>query len=198
MTKGKLGAAAASAPKGDPSGKYTLNGWGQTEADFAFFDLKQDKVELKSDGWRTEKIADDPNVYEWWYFDIYNHDGTIIAGTLAPQTGVGRVRRSGTPRAQSRIGVSRNNVQSDAVETFPMDQFTCATDSCDVRSGGLTMRGDFTELQIRGKVKDHEIDVVFRQTATPLRPGNGYGFLGSRAPFPGVFNAFPSATATGQ
>src|SRR5258707_13710047 len=35
----------------------------------------------------------------------------------------------------------------------------------------------FTELQIRGKVKDHEIDVVFRQTATPLRPGNGYVFL---------------------
>ncbi|MGA8656201.1 MAG: hypothetical protein WB586_08625 [Chthoniobacterales bacterium] len=51
------------APKGDPTGKYTLNGWGQTEADFAFFDLAQDKVELKSDGWRTEKIADDPNVY---------------------------------------------------------------------------------------------------------------------------------------
>jgi hypothetical protein len=46
------------APKGDPTGKYTLNGWGQTEADFAFFDLAQDKVELKSDGWRTEKIAD--------------------------------------------------------------------------------------------------------------------------------------------
>ena len=54
------------APKGDPTGKYTLNGWGQTEADFAFFDLAQDKVELKSDGWRTEKITDDPNVYEWW------------------------------------------------------------------------------------------------------------------------------------
>src|SRR6266481_6190910 len=30
MTKGKLGAAAASAPKGDPTGKYTLNGWGGT------------------------------------------------------------------------------------------------------------------------------------------------------------------------
>jgi hypothetical protein len=65
-----------------PTGKYTLNGWGQTEADFAFFDLAQDKVELKSDGWRTEKIADDPNVYEWWYFDIHNHDRTVITGML--------------------------------------------------------------------------------------------------------------------
>jgi len=46
MVKNKLGAAAASAPKGNPTGKYTLNGWGQTEADFAFFDLAQDKVEL--------------------------------------------------------------------------------------------------------------------------------------------------------
>src|SRR5260370_4004074 len=153
MTKGKLGAAAASARKGDPSGKYTLNGWGQTEADFAFFDLKQDKVELKASGWRREKIGDDPNVYEWWYFDIYNHDGTIIAGTLAPQTGLGRVPRFGTPRAQSRIGVSRNNVQSDAVETFPMDQFTCATDSCDLRSRGLTIPRDFTDRRIIGNVK---------------------------------------------
>jgi hypothetical protein len=89
-------------------------------------------------------------------------------------------------------------VQSNAVETFPIDQFISATDSCDVRSGGLTMRGDFTELQIRGKVKDNEIDVVFRQTATPLRPGNGYVFLGSRDTFQGWFNAFPSATATGH
>jgi len=60
------------------------------------------------------------------------------------------------------------------------------------------MRGDFTELRIRGKVKDHEIDVVFRQTATPLRAGNGYVFLGSTDTFQGWFNAFPSATATGH
>src|SRR6266404_5400350 len=134
-----------------PPGKYTLNGWGQTEADFAFFDLAQDKVELKSDGWRTEEIADDPRVYEWWYFDIHNHDRTVITGRLSPQTTMGRVPHFGTPRALSWIDVNRNNVQSNAIETFPIDQFTSATDSCDVRSGGLTMRGDFTELQIRGK-----------------------------------------------
>jgi hypothetical protein len=90
----------------------------------------------------------------------------------------------------SRFDVNRKNVQSNAIETFPIDQFTSATDSCDVRSGGLTMRGDFTELQIRGKLKDHEIDVVFRQTATPLRAGNGYVFLGSTDTFQGWFNAF--------
>jgi hypothetical protein len=60
------------------------------------------------------------------------------------------------------------------------------------------MRGDFRELQIRGKVKGNEIDVVFRQTATPLRPGNGYVFLGSTDTFQGWFSAFPSATATGH
>jgi hypothetical protein len=169
MVTDKLRAAAASAPKGDPTGKYTLNGWGQTETDFAFFDLAQDKVELKSDGWRTEKIAEDPNVYEWWYFDIHNHDGTIVTGMLSPCGSIaievpGRVPRFGTPRALSRFDVNRNNVQSNAIETFPIDQFTSATNSCDVRSGGLTMRGDFTELQIRGKVKDH------RSTSSSGRP----------------------------
>jgi hypothetical protein len=85
------------APKGDPTGKYTLNGWGQTEADFAFFDLAQDKVEFKSDGWRTEKIADDPNVYEWWYFDIHNHDEMIVTGMLSPQTAIGACLVSASP-----------------------------------------------------------------------------------------------------
>src|SRR5260370_42490545 len=125
----KLGAAAASAPKGDPTGKYTLNGWGQTEADFAFFDLAQDKVELQSDGWRTKKIADDPRGYEWWYFDIHNHDGTIITGIFGPQTVPARVPRFGTPLAQSWIGVHRNKVQSDKIQTVPIDQVTSATDS---------------------------------------------------------------------
>src|SRR5712692_4067750 len=126
----KPGAAAASAPKGEPTGKYTLNGWGQTEADFAFFDLAQDKVELKSDGWRTEKIADDPNAYEWWYFDIHNHDGTIITGNLSLQTAYGFLPRFGMPQAQSKIEVTRNNVYSMEIETVPMDQLTSATDSC--------------------------------------------------------------------
>src|SRR5260370_34790023 len=109
MVKDKLGTAAASAPKGDPTGKYTLNGWGQTEADFAFFDLRQDKVELKSDGWRTERITDDPNVYEWRYFDLHKHGGTVLTGTLSPQSAKCSVPRCRTPQAIARIGVERNN-----------------------------------------------------------------------------------------
>src|SRR5258707_8813108 len=111
---------------------------------------------------------------------------------------MGRVPRFGTPRAMSRIDVNRNNVQSLAIETFPIDQFTSATDSCDVRSGGLTMRGDFAELQIRGKEKEHEVELVFRHTATPFRPGNGYIFLGSTDTFQGWVNALPTASRTGH
>jgi hypothetical protein len=103
MVKDKLEATAASAPRGDPTGKYTVNGWGRPKPTF---DLAQNKVELKSDGWRTEKIADDPNVYEWWYFDIHNHDGTIITGALSLQTTMGFLPRFGTPQAQSKIEVN--------------------------------------------------------------------------------------------
>src|SRR5258707_951272 len=130
MNKDKRRDAAASTPKGDPTGKYTLNGWGQTEADFAFFDLTQDKVELKSDGWRTAKIADDPNVYEWWYFDIHNHDGTVITGILSAQSAMGRVPRFGTRRAMSRFDVYRNNVQSNAIETFPIGSCDGLLETC--------------------------------------------------------------------
>jgi hypothetical protein len=124
--------------------------------------------------------------------------GVIIGGALTLLTIIIVTPNFETLPSYSRMDVNRNNVQSTAVETFPIDQFTSATDSCDVRSGGLTMGGDFTELRIRGKVQDNEIDVVFRQTATPLRPGNGYVFLGSTDAYQGWFNAFHSATATGH
>jgi hypothetical protein len=67
--------------------------------------LTGDRGELLPDAWPTEKIADDPNVYEWWYFDIHNHDRTVITGMLSPQSAIGRVPRFGTPRALSRIDV---------------------------------------------------------------------------------------------
>src|SRR5260221_14680056 len=47
-----------SAPKGNPTRKYTLNGWGQTEADFAFSELAHEKADVKTDGWRTDKITE--------------------------------------------------------------------------------------------------------------------------------------------
>jgi hypothetical protein len=89
-----------------------LNGWGQTEADFAFFDLAQDKVELKSDGWRTEKIADDPNVYELWYFDIQNHDGAKLGRYRRSQVRFYRVYRH-----QKRV-TGENPLQSESEESI--------------------------------------------------------------------------------
>ncbi|MGH2617867.1 MAG: hypothetical protein ACRDJC_21775, partial [Thermomicrobiales bacterium] len=75
-------AAQVATPTAD-SGEYTINGWGVTDADFAFFGISRD-IELSADGWHTKDIADDPNVYEWWYFDIQSPDGTTITLTLSP------------------------------------------------------------------------------------------------------------------
>ena len=175
---------------------HTLNGWGQTDADYDFFKVSRE-VKPEADGWRTKDIASDPNVYEWWYFDIHNEDGTIINGTLSPTTAFGFVPRVGEPKALSKLGINRKGVQSDKIETFPLTQFDAATDRCDVRAGRLTMRGDFEELHIKGKVGDHEIDVTFKQAAMPFRPGNGYIFLGSTEKFQGWFNAYPSSHANG-
>jgi len=47
------------------------------------------------------------------------------------------------------------------------------------------MRGDFTELQIRGKVKDHEIDVARRNRRNkPTHPEGGGSTRKLRAPRP--------------
>jgi hypothetical protein len=60
---------------------------------------------LKSDGWRTEKIADHPNVYEWWYFDIHNHDGTIVTGMLSIQKYLTSIGSNGVYYTRRRSNV---------------------------------------------------------------------------------------------
>ena len=32
---------------------------------------------------------------EWWYFDIHNHDETVITGMLSPQSAIGACLVSG-------------------------------------------------------------------------------------------------------
>jgi hypothetical protein len=179
----------------DASG-HTLNGWGQTDADYALFNVSRE-IKPEADGWRTKDITDDPNAYEWWYFDIHNHDGSVVNGTLTPQSGLGFTRRSGPLTSRSTLGFNRNNVQRDKTDILPYEQFHAATDRTDVQAGGLRMWGDFETLYIKGTVGDHEIDVTFKQTAMPFRPGNGYMLLGSKEKFQGWLNPFPSSHATG-
>jgi hypothetical protein len=187
--------APKKAGKSDAQG-HTLNAWGQTDADYALFNVSRE-IKPEADGWRTKDLTNDPNVYEWWYFDIHNHDGTIVNGSLTPQGTIGFTRRSGPPVSRCTIGFNRNNVQRDKTDILPYDQFDAATDRTDVRAGGLRMWGDFETLHVKGTVADREIDVTFKQAAIPFRAGNGYMLLGSAEKFQGWFNPFPSSHATG-
>jgi hypothetical protein len=53
MAKDKLGGRSSCCTNSRSNREVHPERVGQTEADFAFFDLAKDKVELKSDGWRT-------------------------------------------------------------------------------------------------------------------------------------------------
>src|SRR5450631_317099 len=100
--------APAKTGKSDANG-HTLNAWGQTDADYALFNVSRE-IKPEADGWRTKDITNDANVYEWWYFDIHNHDGSVVNGTLTPQGGLGFTRRSGPLVSRSTLGFNRNNV----------------------------------------------------------------------------------------
>ncbi|MGH2616933.1 MAG: hypothetical protein ACRDJC_17000, partial [Thermomicrobiales bacterium] len=175
---------------------YTINGWGITDADYAFFNISRD-IELRFDGWHTKAIAAEPDTYEWWYFDIQSPDGTTITGTFATTPTKGFVPRFGEPVASVNLSYSTGGPTRTEEITFPLDQFIASEAVLDVQAGPVAMKGDLQTLRITGEINGLAIDVTFEQEATPLRFGNGYVLVGSPERYRGWFNPFPQARATG-
>jgi hypothetical protein len=177
-------------------GKHTINGWGVTDADYDVFNVSK-TIEPPADGWQTKAITDDPNTYEWWYFDIQFADGRTITLTLSPQSTFGFVPRFGAPQGIAVISYNAAGKQRNERAFFSLDKFSAATDRLDVQAGPFSVQGDFDRLHIAGEVNGLALDASFEQRATPVRFGNGYIFVGSTDRWEGWFNAFPVAHATG-
>lgn len=176
---------------------YTINGWGITDADYAFFNVGKE-IELSANGWQTKALAGDPNAFEWWYFDVQSPDGTAITLTLCTQPTFGFVPHVGEqPLVGAALDYHAGSVHRLEIAAFPLDEFAASTDGLDIKVGPFTVQGDLDRLHLAGEVNGLEIDVTFEQRASPLRLGNGYVFLGSTDKWLGWFNAYPQARATG-
>ena len=176
---------------------YTINGWGITDADYAFFNVSKE-IEPSANGWQTKALAGDPNAFEWWYFDVQSPDGTAMTLTLCTLPTFGFVPHVGEqPQGGAALDYHSGAVHRTEITAFPLEEFVASTDGLDIKAGPFTVQGDLDRLHLAGGVNGLEIDVTFEQRASPLRLGNGYIFLGSTDKWLGWFNAYPQARATG-
>ena len=176
---------------------YTINGWGITDADYAFFNVNKE-IEPSANGWQTKALAGDPNAFEWWYFDVQSPDGTAMTLTLCTLPTFGFVPHVGEqPLVGAALDYHSGTVHRTEIAAFPLEEFVASTDGLDIKAGPFTVQGDFDRLHLAGGVNGLEIDVTLEQRASPVRLGNGYVFLGSTDTWLGWFNAYPQARATG-
>ncbi|MFD1714510.1 lipocalin-like domain-containing protein [Amnibacterium flavum] len=137
--------------------------------------LKPGTVEVWEDGYRAAATAD--STFEWWYFDCQLDDGSTLVVTFSNKP---HTDPSGplTPT----VLVIRQHADGSRVHlepTFPADQFSAATDHCDVTIGKNTVTGDLDTYQLHLEVDGLTADVTINRAAPSWRPGAGVSYFDS-------------------
>jgi hypothetical protein len=191
------------------SGRYTSNGFGSKPADYTRVGLKPDSFKLWEDGFRTADTNSDPNVYEWWYADFTGVDGTVVSFTLKTRPGDGllpNVTEQGRKPAVAVIITDPDGTPHRVVKTYEWDEFSSATDRCEVHVGPFTFEGDLKTYHMGGtefETDDSDepltvdVDLTLTNLVSPYRPGTGFIFLGDTDNYQAWFNAVPAGKAEG-
>ncbi|MBN1288547.1 MAG: hypothetical protein JXA49_02795 [Actinobacteria bacterium] len=134
--------------------------------------LKPDMVESWEDGYRT---ADEPDAFEWWYFDCQFEDGStcVITFSTKPNT------KPKGPLAPSVLIMSRSSEgeRGSAVWDAEPGQFQSSKDSCDVKIGPSWVRGDLDRYELHAEAGNFKADLSFERKAPSWRPGAAVTYL---------------------
>lgn len=179
-------------------GDYTINMPGVTDDDYALFNVSRE-ILPEADGFQTVNIRANPDVYEWWYFDVICDDGTVITGALSAYANNGFVPHPDSSDGYVLFSYEKEGVTRNEKITVPFSEFFAATDGLNVHAGNVNMVGDYHTFTLSGAVNGITLDLTFTQAATPCRPGNGYVIVGSQSldNWRGWFNPYPKASVTG-
>lgn len=137
--------------------------------------LKPGTVEVWEDGYRAAKTAD--STFEWWYFDCQFEDGSTLVVTFSNKP---HTDPSG-PLTPTLL-VIRQLPDGSGVHlepTFPAEQFSASTESCDVRIGPNTVSGDLDTYTLHVEADGLSADVVIERAAPSWRPGAGISYFDS-------------------
>lgn len=147
-------------------------GRAETEA-LAKLGLDATNVAIWEDGYRAARVAD--STFEWWYFDCQFDDGSTLVVTFSnkPHT---------TPSGPltPTLLVIRQHADGSRIHlepTFAADEFSAATDRCDVRIGPSTVHGDLDVYDLHIEADGIVADVHIDRVARSWRPGAGISYF---------------------
>jgi hypothetical protein len=123
------------------------------------------------DGYRTKGLK---GAFEWWYFDSHLHDGSSLVITFFASSG-----KRGLPRIDVDYTLADGTFISEKI-TVSEDNFHASTESCDVRIGDCTFKGNLHTYDIFLKNDKLEISVQLIGNVPAWRPETGFIFFGNK------------------
>jgi len=137
--------------------------------------LNPNMVETWEDGYRT---ADQPDAFEWWYFDSQFDDGSnmaVVFSTKAIRNAKGPLSPTVSLSFKPRDGKGQGFSSSCGPE-----EFKASTRGCDLRVGKNRVKGDLRRYDLRVDADGLKADLVVTGQAPPWRPGSGVTYFDYR------------------
>ena len=165
-----------------------------TDQQYESLGLARDEVAIWEDGTHTEGAED---TYEWWYVDVALEDGSsavVIFYTRSPQNTETKLK----PFATFEWTKADGTVISDRVEIEGKD-WVASTETCDVKIGDCTIKGDLEEYEVVFKTDQVEAIFTLNSTLPSWRPETGYRLYGNQGEnYAAWLCAVPDATVKAE
>lgn len=130
-------------------------------------------IEEWEDGYRTDGAK---NTFEWWYFDSHLNDGTGLVIMFYSKT-VFDAKGPLKPMVSFELTTPDGKKIEEAVYA-PVEEFSSSKETCDVRVGACTFRGNLKEYEIHFEKDDIVADVKLTGNISAWRQGNSYNYFG--------------------
>ena len=145
--------------------------------DFKRLGVNPDVVELWEDGRRDDGRK---GSFEWWYFDALLEGGTKVVITFFPKIQK-KIRKSGD-YPFTRIDIALPDGSHHAEDfTYPAAESYFSKETCDVRIGPHSVKGDLKEYAIKiSPVNGLGADLKLVSKGKPWRPGTAYFSFGDK------------------
>jgi predicted secreted hydrolase len=141
--------------------------------DYNRLGIKKRQIEPREDGLRT---TGGKGTYEWWYFDAHLNDGSKTVIDFFTK----EIAEVDSPLSPCiRFTLDRTDgTHIEKVAYFPAHAFSASKETCDVRIGPNTFKGDLHTIQIHVELEDIVAAVTLKSTVPPWRPETGYLLFG--------------------
>ncbi len=117
--------------------------------------------------------VDEPDFFEWWYFDMHTEDG-YTAVVAFRNRDYSKMHEPPVPQF-TLLAVAPNGESRTIIKDCPGLKYEASKERCDVRIGPrVWAKGSGQEYHIHAEEGDAVVDLEFTGTVPGWRPGTGY------------------------